>query len=113
MVGFNFLIGSLCFVINMVLKFLLWMIIMYHMENRQGMLVPETKQMMTTSEEKYILVSLIKLVKSLIIGLMRLIWSYSLVCRLSILQTYLLLLMHKRYADWLSSTLMISQVIIC
>jgi hypothetical protein len=33
--------------------------------------MPGTKQMMTTSEEKYILVSLINLVKSLIIGLMR------------------------------------------
>ncbi len=99
MVGFNFLRGSLCFVTNMVFKFLLWMVIMCHMENQQGMLMPETKQMMTTPEEKYILVSLIKLVKSLIIGLMRLIWSYSLVCRPSILQTHLLLLMHKRYAD--------------
>src|SRR5438105_2234689 len=42
MVGFNFLRGSLCFVINMVLKFLLWMVIMCHMKNQQGMLVPET-----------------------------------------------------------------------
>jgi hypothetical protein len=52
-----------------------------------------------TSEEKYILVSLINLVKSLIISFMRKIWSYFLVCWHSVLQTHLLLLMHRRYAD--------------
>ena len=39
------------------------------MENQHGM--PESKQMMITSEKMYILVSLIKLVKNLIIDLMR------------------------------------------
>ena len=60
MVGIIFLRRSLHFVINMVLKFLLWMVIMFLMENEQGKLVPESKPMMTTLEEKYILVSLIK-----------------------------------------------------
>jgi hypothetical protein len=47
-------------VINMVLKFLLWMVIIFLMENQQGKFMLESKPMMTTSEEKYILVSLIK-----------------------------------------------------
>ena len=85
MVGIIFFRRSLLFVLNMVLKFLLWMVLMCLMENQRGMPVPETKQMMTISEEKYTLVSLIKLVKSLIIGLMRSIWSYSLVCQPSVL----------------------------
>src|SRR5436189_5689304 len=97
MVGTNSFKGSLCFAINTVSKFLLWRIIMCLMENQHDM--PETKQMMTTSEEKYILVSLIRLVKSLITGLMRLIWSCFLVCQPSILLIHLLLLMHRRYAD--------------
>jgi hypothetical protein len=78
------------------------------MENQQGMPMPETKQMMTILEGKYTLVSLIKLVKSLTIDLMRLIWSYSLVCRPLVLPTPLLILMHRRHADWLDFILMTS-----
>ena len=80
MVGINFIRRSLLFVLHMVSKFLLWMMLMCLMENQQGMPVPETKKMMTILEEKCTSVSLIKLVKSLIIGLMRSTWSYSLVC---------------------------------
>jgi hypothetical protein len=69
------------------------------MEDQLGL--PETKQMMITSEEKYILGLLIKLVKSFTVVLMRLIWNYFLVCRPSILQTHLHLLMHRSYVDLL------------
>jgi hypothetical protein len=48
------------------------------------------KKKMNTYEDRHKYVSLIKVVKSLIISLMRLIWSYSFVCRPSILQTHLL-----------------------
>jgi hypothetical protein len=75
---------------DIMLKFFSQILNMSPMENQQTMLVLETKEVMDTLEEKYILVSLIKLVKSLIISLMRLIWSYSFVCRPSILQTHLL-----------------------
>jgi hypothetical protein len=37
-----------------VLKFLLWMVIMFLIENQQGKLMPESKPMITTLEEKYI-----------------------------------------------------------
>ncbi len=47
-----FLKGSLCFVINMVLKFLKQMVFMCLLEYHQGLL--EIKQMMTTLEEKFI-----------------------------------------------------------
>jgi hypothetical protein len=69
------------------------------MEDQLGL--RETKQMMMTSEEKYIFGLLIKLVKSLTIALMRLIWNYFLVCRPSTLQTHLHLLMHRSYVDLL------------
>ena len=69
MVGNNFLKELFCFATNMVPIFQLCRIIMGLMENQHVML--GTKQMMITLEEKYILVSLIKLVKSLIIDLMR------------------------------------------
>lgn len=63
------------------------------MEDQRGLFNP--KQTRTTLEEKFILESLIKLVKSLIIDLMRSIWSCFLVCQLCILRTPLLLLMRK------------------
>jgi len=50
---------------------------MFLKEDQDGLL--QTKQMMTILEGKYILALLIKLVKSLILGLMRLIWSCFLV----------------------------------
>jgi orotidine-5'-phosphate decarboxylase len=78
---------SLCFPINMVSKLLLWKVIMCCMEDEDGL--PKIKWVIITSEEKYILESLIKLVKSLIIDLMRLIWSCFLVCRPSFLPTHL------------------------
>uniref|UniRef100_A0A0A9DYN0 Uncharacterized protein n=1 Tax=Arundo donax TaxID=35708 RepID=A0A0A9DYN0_ARUDO len=59
------------------IKFLKWMIIMCLLEDQLGLF--QSKQMMITLEEKYILASLIELFKSLILGLMRLIWSYFLV----------------------------------
>jgi hypothetical protein len=65
------------------------------------------QKMMITLEEKFILGLLIKLFKSLIIALMRSIWSCFLVWRLSVPPTNLPLLMHARYIDLLSSTPMI------
>jgi hypothetical protein len=50
--------------------------------------------------------------KSLIIGLMRSIWSYSLVCHPLALSTPLLLLMHGRYVDWLNFILRTSPTMI-
>ena len=71
------------------------------MEDEDGL--PKIKKMRITSEDhKYISESLIKLVRSLIIDLMRLIWSYFLVCRHSIQPTHSLPLMHKRYVKLLS-----------
>jgi hypothetical protein len=63
------------------------------MEDEDGL--PKIKQMMITSEEKYILESLIKLSKSLIIDFMRLILSCFLVCRPSILPNHLHPLTHR------------------
>jgi hypothetical protein len=65
------------FVTNMASKFRLWMVIMCLLEDHLGFL--QSKQMMITLEDKSILTSLIELVKSLIIDLMRLKWSCFLV----------------------------------
>src|SRR6185312_15880329 len=86
----------------MVSKFLLWRVIMCLLEDHDGL--SKIKQMMIISEERYTLGSLIKLVKSLVVGLMRLIWSCFLVCLPSTLLIHLHHLMHKRYADLLNST---------
>ena len=62
-----------CSITNMALKFLHQWIIMWHMEDRTGTM--KYNQIMKILEDKYILLSLIKLSKGMTIGLMRLLWS--------------------------------------
>jgi hypothetical protein len=69
--------GSPYLATNMASKFHLWMVIMCLLEEHLGFL--QSKQMMITLEDKSILASLIELVKSLILDLMRLTWSCFLV----------------------------------
>lgn len=59
MVGINSFKESLYFATNMISKFLLWMETINLMEDHHDLFI--TKSMMTTSEEKYILGSFIKL----------------------------------------------------
>jgi hypothetical protein len=69
------LIGSL-FCIKHDFDVLVMVVIIWLMKNQQGMPMVETKHITTISEDKCILVSLIKLIKSLIINLMGSIWRY-------------------------------------
>jgi hypothetical protein len=61
----------------MVSKFHLWMIIMCLLEDHLDFL--QSKLMMITLKDKFILASLIEYLKSLILDLMRLTWSCFLV----------------------------------
>jgi hypothetical protein len=68
--GMHSIKGSLYFATNMASIFLQWLIILFHLDDQ--VVLFQSKQMMTTLEENYILTSLIELFKSLIADLMRL-----------------------------------------
>jgi hypothetical protein len=70
------------FATNMTSMFLQWMIIMCHLDGQ--LILFQSKQMMTTLEEKYILPSLIELFTSLILGLMRLTYMELLSCMVAL-----------------------------